>query len=192
MEKRKRVTGKEFISDLEKYKSTIEDKSHISRTTFILSLISLFFIFGDLTLNQENMPIIAMPFGGLTETMFLVFLLIMVFCWLMRLAFLYTKAYTFFKIKGIGYTKLRSYIYSYRKFSKPLSERAKTKMTEIDYEIRREIYVEVRNSEPKHPNDILISFRDPTAFYLEYFIAPLAIFFLALLTVILLLFKMGV
>ena len=45
MEKRERPTGKEFVSYLEKYKSAIEDKSHISRKTFIWSLISLFFTY---------------------------------------------------------------------------------------------------------------------------------------------------
>ena len=186
MKKRERVTGKEFISDLEKYKSAIEDKSHISRKTFMWSLISLFFICGDLTLNQESLLIKQMPFKDITETMFLIFLLIMVSCWLMRLTFPYNKTYIFFKIKEIGYIKLISYIYSYRVFSKPLSERAKKKMTEIDYEIRCEIYVEVRSYETDHPNDIRLSLRDPCAFFLEYFFVPAVIFLSANVTIFLL------
>ena len=191
MEERERTTGKEFISGLEKYKSAIEDKSHISRKTFIWSLISLFFVCGGLTLNQESLLIKQMPFKGITETMFLVFLLIVVSCWLIRLTFLYNKTYTFLKIKEIGCIKLISYIYSYPVFSKPLSELSKTNgnMPFADYEIRREIYDEARNAKPEHPNDIQIDLRDPVTFFLEYFVVPAVIFFLALFAIISLAYK---
>ena len=188
MEKRERSTGKEFISDLGKYKSAIEDKSHISRKTFIWSLISLFFIYGDLTINQDSLLIKQMPFREITEEILLVFLVIMVLCWFIRLTFLYSKTYTFLKIKEIGCIKLISYIYSYLIFSKPLSKLAKTKVAKpdmqfADYEIKREIYDEVRNAEPEHPNDMQTALRVPIAFFLEYFGIPAFIFFLTLITI---------
>ena len=189
MVKRERSTGKEFISDLEKYKSAIEDKSHISRKTFIWSLISLFFIYGDLTLNQESLLIKQMPFEGITEEILLVFLVIMVSCWFIRLTFLYSKTYTFLKIKEIGCIKLISYIYSYPIFSKPLSKLANMKVAKpdvqfADYEIKREIYDEVRNAEPENPNDMQTALRDPVIFFLEYFVVPAVIFFLTLSAII--------
>ena len=191
MKKSERPTGKEFISNLEKYKSVIEDKSHISRKTFIWSLISLFFIYGDLTLNQESLLIKQMPFKEITDEILLVFLFFMLLCWLMRLTFLYSKTYTFLQIKEIGCIKLISYIYSHLKLSKPLNilankTTAKSDMKFADYEIRREIYDEVRKTEPEHPSDMQTALRDPVTFFLEYFCVPAVIFCLALGTIIIL------
>lgn len=188
MQKRKRATGKEFISNLGKYKSAIEDISPASRKVFIWSAVSLFFICGELTLNQESLLIKQMPFEGITEKMILVFLLIMVICRLIRLAFMWNKALVFLKIKEIGFTSLVRYIYAHSTLSKPLSKLANKEVTEsdmqfADYETQREIYDEVRNAEPEHPNDVQTAFRDPVAFFLEYFVVPVVVVILAVITI---------
>ena len=158
------------------------------------SLISLFFICGDLTLNEESLLIKQMPFKGITEKMFLVLLLIMVFCWVIKLFFLLIKVVVFLKIKEIGIVNLKRYIYAYSIFSKPLRELknthlAKQDMKFEDYQVERDIHEQVRNVEAKYPDDIYTVLRVPAAFFMEYLFIPAFIFLLALFTIILLIYR---